>query len=108
MTTSYFADIPPIRFEGADSVNPLAYRYYDKDRIVLGKRMEDHLRMAVCYWHTFCSEGADMFGPGTVSYTHLIQSLLPLGLPVGCGGLAAMVLSDASSRSGSVQRLTRR
>jgi len=65
MTTSYFADIPPIRFEGADSVNPLAYRYYDKDRIVLGKRMEDHLRMAVCYWHTFCSEGADMFGPGT-------------------------------------------
>ena len=65
MTTSYFADIPPIRFEGADSVNPLAYRYYDKDRLVLGKRMEDHLRMAVCYWHTFCSEGADMFGPGT-------------------------------------------
>ena len=47
MTTSYFADIPPIRFEGAHSVNPLAYRYYEKDRLVLGKRMEDHLRMAV-------------------------------------------------------------
>jgi len=54
MTMSYFADIPPIRFEGVDSVNPLAYRYYDKDRLVLGRRMEDHLRMAVCYWHTFC------------------------------------------------------
>jgi len=65
MTPSYFADIPPIRFEGVGSSNPLAYRYYDKDRRVLGKRMEDHLRMAVCYWHTFCSEGADMFGPGT-------------------------------------------
>ena len=65
MTKSYFADIPPIKFEGAGSVNPLAYRYYDKDRVVLGKRMEDHLRMAVCYWHTLCSEGGDMFGPGT-------------------------------------------
>jgi xylose isomerase len=65
MSQSYFADIPPIKFEGIDSENPLAYRYYDKDCVVLGKRMEDHLRMAVCYWHSFCSEGADMFGPGT-------------------------------------------
>ena len=65
MSQSYFAGIPPIPFEGVSSGNPLAYRFYDKDRVVLGKRMEDHLRMAVCYWHTFCSEGADMFGPGT-------------------------------------------
>jgi len=65
MSQSYFAGISPIQFKGAGSENPLAYRYYDKDRVVLGKRMEDHLRMAVCYWHTFCSEGADMFGPGT-------------------------------------------
>ena len=65
MSESYFAGIPPIQFEGVASENPLAYRYYDKDRVVLGKRMEDHLRMAVCYWHTFCAEGADMFGPGT-------------------------------------------
>jgi xylose isomerase len=65
MSQTYFAGIPPIPFEGVTSDNPLAYRYYDKDRIVLGKRMEDHLRMAVCYWHTFCSEGGDMFGPGT-------------------------------------------
>jgi len=65
MPNSYFAEIPTIPFEGAASENPLAYRFYDKNRIVLGKRMEDHLRMAVCYWHTFCNEGADMFGPGT-------------------------------------------
>ena len=65
MTKPYFADIPPVRFAGVDSLNPFAFRYYDRDRLVLGKRMEDHLRMAVCYWHTFCSEGADMFGPGT-------------------------------------------
>jgi xylose isomerase len=65
MSKSFFAEIPPINYEGPDSHNALAYRYYDKDRIVLRKRMEDHLRMAVCYWHTFCSEGGDMFGPGT-------------------------------------------
>ena len=46
MTKSYFADIPPVRFEGVDSINPFAFRYYDRDRLVLGKRMEDHLRMA--------------------------------------------------------------
>ncbi len=45
---SYFEHIPAIRFEGADSPNDLAFKHYDKDRIVLGKRMEDHLRFAVC------------------------------------------------------------
>ncbi|HPF23051.1 MAG TPA: xylose isomerase [Hyphomonas sp.] len=60
-----FRDIEPIRYEGPSSENPLAYQYYDKDRVVLGKRMEDHLRMAVCYWHTFCWDGYDIFGGGT-------------------------------------------
>lgn len=64
-TTPIFADIEQIKFEGPDTDNQLAYRYYDKDQIVLGKRMEDHLRMAVCYWHTFCWDGADIFGGGT-------------------------------------------
>ena len=45
--------------------NDLAYRWYDKDRVVLGKRMEDHLRFAVCFWHTFCWPGSDVFGAGT-------------------------------------------
>ena len=61
----YFPDIDAVRFEGPDSSNPLAYQYYDKDRVVLGKRMEDHLRMAVCYWHTYCWDGVDMFGAPT-------------------------------------------
>ncbi|MEY4377822.1 MAG: hypothetical protein RJB26_2372 [Pseudomonadota bacterium] len=65
MTESIFRDIPPIRFEGLDSKNPLAYRYYDAGRVVLGKTMEQHLRMAVCYWHTFCWDGFDVFGRGT-------------------------------------------
>lgn len=62
---SYFADIAPIAFEGPDSRNPLAYRYYDASREVLGKPMRDHLRWAVCYWHTFAWPGHDIFGAGT-------------------------------------------
>jgi xylose isomerase len=62
---SYFQDISKIEFRGADSATPLAFRHYDKNRIVLGKRMEDHLRFAVCYWHTFVWTGLDPFGGGT-------------------------------------------
>lgn len=65
MTASYFSAIPAIRYEGPDSVSPLAYRWYDKDRVILGKRMEDHLRPAICYWHSFCWDGFDVFGEGT-------------------------------------------
>ena len=65
MNRSYFSDIAPITFEGPNFNNPLAYRYYDKNRIVLGKTMEQHLRMAVCYWHTFSWDGFDVFGAGT-------------------------------------------
>jgi xylose isomerase len=67
MSADYFAEFAPVRYEGADTVNDLAYRWYDKDRIVLGKRMEDHLRFAVCMWHTFCWPGSDVFGAGTFS-----------------------------------------
>ena len=63
--TSYFKDIAPIRYRGPDSDDALAFRHYDKDRLVLGKRMADHLRFAVCYWHTFCWNGLDPFGAGT-------------------------------------------
>ena len=63
--TSYFKDIAPIQYRGPDSDDALAFRHYDKDRLVLGKRMEDHLRFAVCYWHTFCWNGFDVFGAGT-------------------------------------------
>jgi xylose isomerase len=62
---TYFADIAPIAFKGPDSTDELCYRFYDKDRLVLGKRMEDHLRFAVCFWHTFSWPGSDVFGGGT-------------------------------------------
>jgi xylose isomerase len=57
-----FADIPPIRYQGPDAAEPLAFRDYDKDRIVLGKPMAEHLRFAACYWHTFGWNGFDPFG----------------------------------------------
>jgi len=65
MTESYFGSIAPIKYEGPESENPLAYRYYDKNRIVLGKSMEAQLRPATCYWHTFAWEGNDVFGQPT-------------------------------------------
>jgi xylose isomerase len=60
--TSYFSHIAPVVFEGPSSQNPLAFKWYDKDRLVLGKRMQDQLRFAVCYWHSFCGDGSDPFG----------------------------------------------
>ena len=61
----YFPSIRQIRFEGPDSRNPLAFRWYDENRMVAGKSMKDQLRFAVAYWHSFRSEGEDPFGPGT-------------------------------------------
>ncbi len=65
MSTGFFGDIEPIRYEGPESTNPLAYRFYDPDEIVLGKRLEDHLRFAVAYWHSFAWPGGDPFGGQT-------------------------------------------
>ncbi len=61
----FFPAIERIRFEGPESVNALAFRHYDRDRVVMGRRMEDHLRFAVCYWHTFGWDGGDPFGGRT-------------------------------------------
>ena len=63
--TDFFKGISPVKFEGAESSNPLAYRHYNKDEMVLGKRMEDHIRPGVAYWHTFAYEGGDPFGGRT-------------------------------------------
>ncbi|MEM7256825.1 MAG: xylose isomerase [Pseudomonadota bacterium] len=62
MTTGFFGDLSRVPFEGPDSDNPLAFRHYNPDEIVAGKRMEDHLRFAVCYWHNFAWPGSDPFG----------------------------------------------
>ncbi len=62
---SYFQHIEPIRFAGATATSPLSYRHYDPARLVLGKRMDEHLRLSVCYWHSFVWPGSDVFGGGT-------------------------------------------
>ena len=61
----YFPGIGRIPFEGRGSDNPLAFKVYDANKVVGGKTMQEHLRFAVCYWHTFCNAGHDPFGPGT-------------------------------------------
>ncbi|HUG32842.1 MAG TPA: xylose isomerase [Acidimicrobiia bacterium] len=66
MATEFFVDVEDrIGFEGLHSDNDLAYKVYEPDRIVLGKKMEDHMRVAVCYWHSFNWPGNDVFGAGT-------------------------------------------
>ncbi|MBM4268705.1 MAG: xylose isomerase [Deltaproteobacteria bacterium] len=65
MSESFFPDVQRIPFEGPDGESALAYRYYDAERVVFGKRMADHLRFAVCYWHSLGYLGQDMFGAAT-------------------------------------------
>ncbi len=61
----YFPGIDKIQYEGPESDNPLAFRFYDENRLIAGKPMKDFFRFATCYWHTFCGTGGDPFGPGT-------------------------------------------
>jgi len=64
----YFKGIGAIKFEGKESDNPLAYKYYNPTQVVAGKTMAEHFKFAISYWHTFCGQGADPFGPGTQNF----------------------------------------
>ncbi len=68
MAKEYFANIPAIKFEGAESKNPFAFRYYDANRVVMGKKMSEWLKFAMAWWHTLCAEGGDQFGGGTKAF----------------------------------------
>ncbi len=70
----YFKGIGQIRFEGADSDNPLAFKYYDAQRKIGKKTMQDHFRFAIAYWHTFCGTGGDPFGAPTKNFPWLRSS----------------------------------
>lgn len=61
----YFKGIGEIKFEGKESDNPLAFKYYNPDQVIAGKTMRSHFKFAIAYWHTFCGQGSDPFGPGT-------------------------------------------
>ena len=70
----YFKGIDPIKYEGAESDNPFAFKYYDASKVVAGKTMEEHFRFAIAYWHTFCGLGEDPFGPGTKNFPWLASN----------------------------------
>ncbi len=68
MAKEFFPGIGKIPFEGKESRNPMAFRYYDAEKVILGKKMKDWLRFSMAWWHTLCAEGADQFGSGTKEF----------------------------------------
>ena len=64
----YFPNVNKIAYEGPESSNPLAFKFYNEDQMVAGKSMREHFRFSVAYWHTFCGTGGDPFGPGTKQF----------------------------------------
>ncbi len=88
---SFFPITDAIRYEGPETAAPLAYRWYDPDRQVLGKRMEDHLRFAVCYWHSFCWPGGDPFGVETFQRPWMAHSAASGSTPMALARFKADV-----------------
>tara|TARA_R110000868_G_scaffold408293_3_gene690949 strand:- start:15298 stop:16626 length:1329 start_codon:yes stop_codon:yes gene_type:complete len=70
----YFKGIGKVEFEGKDSDNPLAFKYYDENKVVAGKTMKEHFKFAVAYWHTLTGTGGDPFGPGTKEFPWAVSS----------------------------------
>lgn len=68
MKKEFFPEIKKVQYEGKDSKNPMAFHYYDADKVILGKTMRDWLRFAMAWWHTLCAEGGDQFGGGTKTF----------------------------------------
>jgi xylose isomerase len=66
--TEYFAGLGKIQYEGSNTKNPLAFRFYDENKAIAGKTFKDHLRFAMAYWQTLCGTGGDPFGPGTKQF----------------------------------------
>ena len=67
-TKEFFPGIGKIQFEGKESKNPMAFRYYDANKVILGKKMSEWLKFAMAWWHTLCAEGGDQFGGGTKTF----------------------------------------
>jgi len=77
-TKTYFPTVGKIQFEGKESKNPMAFRYYDAEKVVYGKKMKDWFKFAMAWWHTLCAEGGDPFGPGTKIFPWTQGSECPL------------------------------
>ncbi|NNE73938.1 MAG: xylose isomerase [Acidimicrobiales bacterium] len=88
--SEFFTTVPePIAYEGLDSDNPLAFRWYDADRVVAGKTMAEHLRFAVAYWHSFAWDGLDIFGAGTLDRPWIDGTAGEAALPAAKAKMAA-------------------
>lgn len=68
MSKEYFKEIKKVEYEGPEASNPLAFRFYQPEKLVAGKPMKEHLRFAMAWWHTLCADGGDPFGHGTLVY----------------------------------------
>ena len=68
MAKEYFPEIKKVQYEGPESKNPMAFHYYDAERVVAGKKMKDWMRFAMAWWHTLCAEGGDQFGGSTKAF----------------------------------------
>ena len=64
----FFPGISKVKFEGTESKNPMAFRYYDAEKVVYGRKMKDWFKFSMAWWHTLCAEGNDPFGPGTIKF----------------------------------------
>lgn len=67
-TKEFYPGIGKIAYEGPTSKNPLAFKHYDEKKLIAGKTMKEHVRFAIAYWHSFCADGSDPFGPGTHTF----------------------------------------
>jgi len=74
----YFPKIKQIKFEGSKSDNPLAFKYYDPEKKIGKKKMRDHLRFAIAYWHSFCADGTDPFGAATHVHPWIADAKTPM------------------------------
>ena len=86
----YFPGIGQIKYEGPESKNPLAFKYYDAEKIVMGKKMKDWLKFTVAYWHSFCADGGDPFGSVTREFTwknpeEKVDAAFEFITKLGCG-----------------------
>lgn len=86
----YFPVIGQIKYEGPESKNPLAFKYYDAEKVVMGKKMKDWLKFTVAYWHSFCADGGDPFGSGTREFTwktpeEKVDAAFEFITKLGCG-----------------------
>ena len=107
MAKEYFPEIGKIPFEGPESKNPMAFHYYDAERVVAGKKMKDWMRFAMAWWHTLCAEGADQFGGGTKTFpwnqgANAVEIAKNKHLP---SSLLALDENTISGRTGSIPNL---